>query len=111
MSPLGSSPGILGKDVFCTDLRNACTAGEEGTTINNPLYATGYEKGTISRFHFKTHNLESGAATDFNFGVMILTSSCYTHKEFHATPTFGLGRGKHVSQSCSNIAILFLTLG
>jgi len=35
--------------------------------------------------------LESVAATDFNFGVMILTSSCYTHKEFRATPTSGLG--------------------
>jgi len=43
-------------------------------------------------FHFKTHNLESIAATDFNFGVMILKSSCYTRKEFCTTPTSGLGR-------------------
>jgi len=35
--------------------------------------------------------LESIAATDFYFGVMILTSSCYTHKDFCATPTSGLG--------------------
>jgi len=34
--------------------------------------------------------LESIAATDFNFGVKILTSSCYTRKEFRATPTSGL---------------------
>jgi len=52
------------------------------------------EKGpyhTFSEFHFKIHNLESIAATDFYFGVMILTSSCYTHKDFCATPTSGLG--------------------
>ena len=37
-----------------------------------------------------TYNLESIAATDFNFGVKILKSSCYTHKKFRATPTSGL---------------------
>jgi len=31
------------------------------------------------------------AATDFNFGVIILTSSCYTCKELNATPNSGLG--------------------
>ena len=36
--------------------------------------------------------MESRAAADFNFGVMILTSSCYTGKEFHTTPISGLGR-------------------
>jgi len=41
----------------------------------------------ISEFSFKdTYNLESIAATDFNFGVTILTSSCSTRKEFHTTP-------------------------
>jgi len=35
--------------------------------------------------------LENIEATDFNFGVMILTSSCYTCKEFYTTPTSGLG--------------------
>jgi len=36
--------------------------------------------------------LESIAATDSNFGVMILTSSCYTRKKFCAMPTSSLGR-------------------
>ena len=53
-------------------------------------------KGTISRifwiFILNAYNLESKAATDFNFGVKILTSSCYTRKKFHAMPTSGLGR-------------------
>jgi len=35
--------------------------------------------------------LESIAATDFNFGMKILTSSCYTRKKFRTTPTSGLG--------------------
>jgi len=35
--------------------------------------------------------LESRAATDFKFGVMILTSSCYTRKELHAMSTSGFG--------------------
>ena len=43
---------------------------------------TGYEK--------RDHIAQSIAATDF--GVMILTSSYYTHKEFCATPTSGFGR-------------------
>jgi len=53
--------------------------------------------------------LESIVATDFNFGVMILTSSCYTCKELCHTP-FWFGRGEHVGQSCSKIAVLCLTL-
>jgi len=40
---------------------------------------------------FKTHILESTVATDLNFGAMILTSSCYTRKEFRVTPTSGFG--------------------
>jgi len=48
--------------------------------------------------------LESITATDFNFGVKILTSSsCYTCKKFRATPTSGLGgastRVDHVQKS------------
>jgi len=35
--------------------------------------------------------LESITAADFNFGVKILTSSCYTRKKFSATSTSGLG--------------------
>jgi len=35
--------------------------------------------------------LESIAATEFNFGVLILTSFCCTRNEFRAMPTFGLG--------------------
>ena len=35
--------------------------------------------------------MESIAATDFDFGVMILTSSFYTGKEFRTTPISGLG--------------------
>jgi len=55
--------------------------------------------------------LESVAATDFNFGVMILTSFCYTRKEFCATPAhFQFGRGEWVSRSSSKIAVLCLTL-
>jgi len=43
-------------------------------------------------FHFlNAYNLESIVATDFNFGVKILTSSCYTCKKFRATPTSGMG--------------------
>jgi len=54
-------------------------------------------KGTIIYYRdsinfFKTHNLESIAATDFNFGVKIFTSSWYTHKEFCTMFTSGFGR-------------------
>jgi len=61
----------------------------------HPNSVTGYEKRDrivhFLIFHFKTHNLESIAATDFNFGVMILISSCSCRKEFCAPPTSGLG--------------------
>jgi len=47
--------------------------------------------------------LEYIVATDLNFGVMILTSSCYTGKEFHAMSTSSLGgasaRVNHVQKS------------
>jgi len=39
--------------------------------------------------------LESITATDFTFGVKILTSSCYTRKILSAMPTSGLvGRAR-----------------
>jgi len=46
---------------------------------------------THTHTHTNAYNLESKAATDFNFGVMILTSPCYTGKEFRAMSTSGLG--------------------
>jgi len=56
---------------------------------------TDMRKGIIwhifSIFILNTYNLENIEATDFNFGVMILTSSCYTCKEFYTTPSSGLG--------------------
>jgi len=36
--------------------------------------------------------LESIVATDFNFSMKTLISSCYTRKEFRATSTSGFGR-------------------
>ena len=42
----------------------------------------------ISEFSvLNAYNLESIVATDFNFGVKFLTSSCYTRKKFCATST------------------------
>ena len=59
-----------------------------------------WEKDHITHFlnfRFKNaYNVESIAVTDFYFGVMILISSCYTHKEFRATPTSGLGASARV---------------
>ena len=46
---------------------------------------------THTHTHTNAYNLESIAATDVNFGVMILTSSCYTGKEFRAKSTSSLG--------------------
>jgi len=59
-------------------------------------FVTGYNKGDhiaffFMNFHFKML-ITYKRSTDFNFGVMILISFCYTHKESSATPTSGLGR-------------------
>ena len=66
----------------------------------------------ISEFSvLNAYNLESIVATDFNFGVKFLTSSCYTHKkDFLCHVHFQYGRGELTSQSHSKIAVLCFTL-
>jgi len=61
-------------------------------------------------FILKRYNLESIAATDFNFGMKIFTSSRYTHKEFCATCTSGFGQVSAQVNCVSKIVILCLTL-
>ena len=51
----------------------------------------GIHTPSLTHAHTNAYNLESIAATDFNLGVMILTSSCYTGKEFRAKSTSSLG--------------------
>ena len=49
------------------------------------------------------YNSETIAAMDLKFGVIILPSSCYTCKQFRASPTSGMGvvslRVEHVQKS------------
>ena len=60
----------------------------------------GYEKrdhnyGAFSEFSFlNVYNLESIAATDLNFGTIILSSSYYTRKKFQAPLISGVGEAR-----------------
>ena len=67
------------------------------------LYVTGSEKGTTSCysrnfiiFFFNAYISGTIAATNLNFGMNILPSSCYTRKEFRAPPISSMGG----AQSC-----------
>ena len=69
------------------------------------LYVVGYEKrdhiAHFPNFHFKM--FITIADTDLNFGMNILLSSCYTHKEFWTPPISDMGRAStcinHVQKS------------
>ena len=70
------------------------------------MYVTGYDK-RVEFAHFPNFmfiNSENIAAMD-----LLFTSSCYTHKEYSATPTSGLG-GVSMCQLCLKIIVLCLTL-
>ena len=60
-------------------------------------------------FWIFTLKLESIVAIDLNFGVMILTSSRYTHKEFCATPASSLG-GASAQVNCVQKSLFYASI-
>ena len=82
------------------------------------LFVIGSKKGVIwriSKFSFQNAYISGTiAATDMGLVMNILTSSCYTHKEFRTLPTSDVGRAStlvnHIQKSLFYASLQRLTV-